>query len=729
MAVKLSSLTLLRRISKRVCLQTSFSSISCANTIHIDPETDKDLPNGFDFESKIEFLRNKLHPESLVHVLDSTTDVNSSLKLFKWASLQKKFEHNVKTYYLMILKLGMAGDVEEMECFCNELIKEKHSGFDSALSTVIDTFGKNYRFDEALRVLACLNSSSIKPSIGVFNGLMGALVQGKRDFKDVLFVYKEMVKVGILPNVETLNYLLEALFEDDRVDTAVDQYRRMNKKGCSPNSRTFEVVIGGLIAKERVDESLGILDEMLEHECEVDMGFYDRITPSLCLMNKHVAILRLIAMMKSSKVFPNSSTYRVMIQCLCRNLCVDDAVSLFEVMVSGGVSPDNDTYKDIIDGLCKLNKFSEAKKILLENNVEISCPFNLLLGAYCKVGDLAAAKDLFDEMFDRGLTDRLSWNLLILCLGETGRIKEASEVLCRMIIASFVPNSATYSALIMGKCKHDELGDALLLFHQIKSKGQVLESASYAELVKCLSLKGKIQEAAEVFCYMSSKKICLQSSIFDLLIKGVCETEEFNCAMRFLILADYSGSSISSATYIRMMRCLLKFGKLDHLLMVLSRMIVDGCPIEEDAYCIFVQCKSATNSPEQCTKFLNLMLNKGLLPDSETVTSVLSCLSKHSQLHMILWTIDKLISCSDVLNSLTYNMLVSGLCKEGYRDVACRMLDVMLGKGWIPNAETHQLLLGSDPVEKSELQTNVDEFPPTSHDEVSCILAEALAQT
>lgn len=727
MAVKLSSLAFLKRIPKRVCLNASFSSLSCANIIHVSPETDQNPPNSSDCESKIQFLKNKVHPDSLINVLDTTTDVNSSLKLFKWASHQKKFKHDVNTYYLMILKLGLAGNIEEMEGFCNEMVKENCPTFGEVFLRLIDSFVRNCRLDEALRVLSCMNSSSFKPSVGVFNVLMGALVDAKRDFKNVLFVYKEMVKVGIVPNVETLNYLLEALFEDDRVDTALDQYRRMNKKGCSPNTRTFEVLIGGLIAKERADEALVILDEMLQLECVVDLNFYTCVVPLLCRINKLEAGMRLFKKMKSSKLSPDSSTYGALVECLCLNLYMDEAIKLFEETKDGGVTLDHDIYVDIVRGFCKLRKFKIAKKFLSDNDVDITCPYNVLLGAYCNDGNLAAAKDLFEEMFERNLTDSLSWNFLIGFLCEIGGIKKALEVLCRRIVFSFLPDCATYSALVIGKCKQDAVEDALLLFHQVQHKCVVLDSVSYAELVKCLSQKEKIQEAAEVFRYMSSKQIALQSASFDLLIKGLCSIGNVESAIRFLFLAHSCGTSYSSVAYSSIMRGLSKLEKANDLLVVLSRMIVDGFPLEKETYSILIESMSLANYPDHSALFFNVMLSKGLLPNSETVTSLLSCLDRNSQMHIILCAIDQLLSCSDVLDSSMYNMLISGLIK-GHRNTASRLLDMMLGNGWIPNNDTHQLLVGSVEKEESEVGTPISKnLGPQG--EVSTILAEALAQT
>ncbi|KAL3654548.1 hypothetical protein CASFOL_001533 [Castilleja foliolosa] len=414
MAVKLSPLSLSRRIPMWVSLKVHLYSSSCAFKLKPDPNQS----NSTEFEAKIQFLKNKLHPDSLVSVLGTTPDLNSSMKLFKWASLQKRFTHTADTYSSMIRKLGMSGHVEEMEGFCNEMVRDKCSEFDKSLLSLINSFVSNHRFSEALRILYVMScSSSIKPPLGTFNELMGALVEGKRDFKDVLFVYKEMMKSGIVPNIDTLNYLLEALFGSGRVDLAMDQYKRIEKKGCVPNTLSFRILISGLAVRNRVEESIIILKEMFQCECELDSSFYSCIIPIFCSLKNLEIGLRLFKMMKASGLSPDFVVYRAMIRCLCEFYHLDDAMGLFKEMVDNGLSPDHQVCLDIVNhqvcldivnSLCKSNRLVEAEKLLEGRNILDICSHNALLELYCDIGNFIRAKVVFDKMFEREITDARS---------------------------------------------------------------------------------------------------------------------------------------------------------------------------------------------------------------------------------------------------------------------------------------------------------------------------------
>lgn len=170
------------------------------------------------------------------------------------------------------------------------------------------------------------------------------------------------------------------------------------------------------------------------------------------------------------------------------------------------------------------------------------------------------------------------------------------------------------------------------------------------------------------------------------------------------------------------MNNLPKYEKTDSLLVMLSQMVVNGCSPNEETYCILIQSMSKANQSTHCVWLFNLMLNQGLFPNSETITSLLICLAKHSQLHKILHAMDKRILSSDILDSPMYNMLIAGLWKEGYKTAASHFLNIMLGRGWIPDTITHRMVMGSAGGETSE---NCIKESFSKQDEVSSILEDA----
>ncbi|XP_021636400.2 pentatricopeptide repeat-containing protein At1g63330 isoform X2 [Hevea brasiliensis] len=622
----------------------------------------------------------------------------------------------------------MAGNVEEMDGFCQILVKDGFPGVEHALVSLIESFVRHGRLNEAICVLVNMSLGGYKPSINVYNIILGDLVKERRGFQDVVFVYKEMVKAGVVPTVDTLNYLLEVLFESKRIDSALDQYRRMGKKGCSPNSRTFEVVIKGLIVNKQVDDSIIILDEMLKNNCLPELSFYICIIPLFCRENKLEEAIRLFRMMQTANFVPSSFIYEALMHCLCKNLQLHDAVSLIEEMMESCLTPGNNVLVDVVNGFCKLGKINEAVKFLEDKHVLETSPYNALLGGCCDASKFSVAKGLLEKMFMKGIADCDSWNILIRWLCEKAEIRKAHELLGRMIMSSLVPNFATYSALVLGHCRLNKFEDALQLFLQFHAKCWVLDCISYSELIEGLCRAGKLLEATEVFRYMFASGCSLQPSFLSMLIKDVCEKGMVNEAVRLQQMAYDSVISCANATYNYILLGLSKSDKGRNLLEFLSQMLVKGCNVDAGAYCILIQSMIEQNRIKDSALFFNTMVKEGLIPDADVLHNLLLCLANHSQLYLILTTIDNLVPDSQVLDSAMYNILVTGLWKEGHRNEARRLLDLMLEKGWVPDASTHRLLIGSvSGVESEQKMSTYENF--AIKDNVLDILVEGLGKT
>ncbi|XP_058097846.1 pentatricopeptide repeat-containing protein At1g63330-like isoform X1 [Magnolia sinica] len=721
MALKLPPFLISKQLHKWVSLNSFFSSISCAAHTQNVPEADQNPPVSAEFEATIRFLKKNVHPDRLITVLDSTNDLDSAVKIFKWASVQNRFCQTADAYSRMILKLGLAGNLQEMELFVHKMMKAACLGTDESCVLLIESFCQNGKVQEALLVFEIMSLAKYRPSISTCNVLLSTLVKERGDFQSVVFVYKEMVKAGIFPSVDTLNFLIEALCGTGRIDAALEQFRRMKKKGCSPNSRTFELVIGGICMQNRVDILTKILDEMFEAGCTLDHDFCNNFIPLFCRVNRLDEGLRLFRMMRGSDLLPDLSVYSALIGCFCENLWLDDGVNLLSEMIDTGLMPSANMYVDIVNGFCKLGKFSEAMMFLDEKSVFETAAYNSLLEGYCAAGRFFEANGFLWKMVEMGMCDNLSWNILIRRLGEEGHIGKCFEVLNRMIVCSYMPDDATHSALIIGHCKICKHANAVDLFRLVRLKEWCLDSATYAELIDGLCHTEKIQEAAEVFQYMSGKGCSLSTLSFNLLIEWICLMGKVDEAIKLRSFAFSSRTSSNPVTYTTIMLALCKLNRSKDILVLLSQMLVEGCTLDATVYSILIHGLCAQNRIKDAALLFDQMVSDGFVLDSETLSKLLSSLANHSQVHMVTDSLNKIPS--EVLSPSIYNLVVNGLWKEGHKSEACKFLDCMLEKGWVPDTITHGLLIGNADRE------GMDGLPFEDaglHDKVSNILAEGL---
>ncbi|KAK1315872.1 hypothetical protein QJS10_CPA05g00096 [Acorus calamus] len=688
MAPKLRPFSIPKRFPIWVSLNLRFSSSSCAaraqkSNIEVDPT----LSSPIESVSAVRSLKNKLSLENLVGHTDS------SIKIFRWASLQRNL--TADTYCQVVLKLGFCGDTREMEELLREMVRSDCVGLGEKLEFLMGSLCGRGRLSEALGVFNVAVSGVRSLSISACNALLGAIVREMRDFDSVLFVYKEIVKMGIVPNVETLNCLIEGLCEMGHIDYALNQFRRMDKKGRVPNSRTFELVMRNLCSSDRVDEALKVLDEMSEIGCCPDRSFYGSIIPLLCRANRLDGAIKLFRVMIASDRSQDLSVHDNLISCLCENLLLDDAINLIEEMGEARLVPTGRMCVAVVKTYCKLCEFAKAKNFLDEMGVFEVEAYNALLESYCGTGRFFEAIKLLKEMEERGAIGRFSLNILIRRLCEEGEIRTAQEVVCRMIVSSYAPDAATYSSLIIGHSKNGSSNDALNLFQRVCGENCVLDSESYHELIEMLCSTKKILEAVEVFRYMSNKGCSLHGSSFSLLVREICQMGRVDEAIRLRAFAFSIGTLCNTAAYADMISGLCGLNKARDVAVIFSQMLVEGCTLDVETYCILVRALCVYNRVRESAILFDRMIGDGFIPDSDTLEVLLSCMVGCSRLHTIMHSLEKIIDQEGLPHSMIYNMIINGLWKEGHKQEASKFLDRMLGKGLVPDVATLGLLVGT----------------------------------
>ncbi|XP_044481951.1 pentatricopeptide repeat-containing protein At1g12620-like [Mangifera indica] len=270
-----------------------------------------------------------------------------------------------------------------------------------------------------------------------------------------------MVKVGVLLNVVTLNYLLEVLFENSRIESALDQFRRMNKKGFSPSSRNYEIIIKGLILSNRLDDSVIILGEMFNAGFEPELSFYTCIIPLFCRGNELEEGIQLLRLMRASNLLPDELIYTELIRCMCKNHRLDDANNLLEEMIENGRTPFVDVLADLVVDLCAIGKFDEAMNFLEDKCGYITSPYNAMLEGCCNAVEglcqarmIMEAAEIFHYVSKNGCSlHPSSYNMLIGSMCVMGQVDKALRLRGLAYSSDTSYTTLTYTTIMHGLSK------------------------------------------------------------------------------------------------------------------------------------------------------------------------------------------------------------------------------------------------------------------------------------
>lgn len=192
---------------------------------------------------------------------------------------------------------------------------------------------------------------------------------------------------------------------------------------------------------------------------------------------------------------------------LCNQGQFREALRFFHEMEQ---PPDCFTYSCLLQECIKKKAFWEGKSIHAHMNkngiVSNIILTNTLMNMYAKLGSLADARKLFDEMLHR---DTCSWNTLITSYSRHGPAEEALKLFHRMQRSILRPDRFTYASVLSACAKLGTLEQGIEIHQEIvRSQCQIdgfVESALVDLYAKC----GSIGKARELFDRMSKRDTVL----------------------------------------------------------------------------------------------------------------------------------------------------------------------------------------------------------------------------
>ncbi|GKG16031.1 putative tetratricopeptide-like helical domain-containing protein, partial [Tanacetum coccineum] len=101
-------------------------------------------------------------------------------------------------------------------------------------------------------------------------------------------------------------------------------------------------------------------------------------------------------MEKGSCCKPLAEHHNLIIDSLCKDKMVDQALELFAKMIEKGIRADVITYSFLIHGLCIFRRETEAAKLLIDMEEKGIPPdihtYTILVNAFCKQGPVKDAE-------------------------------------------------------------------------------------------------------------------------------------------------------------------------------------------------------------------------------------------------------------------------------------------------------------------------------------------------
>ncbi|CAN6580195.1 unnamed protein product [Malus baccata var. baccata] len=297
------------------------------------------------------------------------------------------------------------------------------------------------RKDEALDYFDSMIQTKPLPSLWTFSCLFGALSKMK-EYSAVVSMCKQLMCCAqFRPDVCTMNIFLNCLCRLNRVDLGFSVLAITLKYGLQPDSHSISILLHGLCKYSSWDEAMELFKLIEEKGYTCNEITYATMINGLCKAGKTSKALEiLMKMWEDGRLKPNQNCYNPIMDSLCKERRIDDALTLFRDMISKSVVPGIITYSTLIHGLCNTSRWEEMLS-------------------------------LFEGMVDQGVKPNvITYNTLIYALCQSGRMEKAKSYLICMLNSGISPDVYTYSILISSLCKEEKIQEALTLLENINER-------------------------------------------------------------------------------------------------------------------------------------------------------------------------------------------------------------------------------------------------------------------
>ncbi|KAM7522686.1 hypothetical protein LguiA_012588 [Lonicera macranthoides] len=355
--------------------------------------------------------------------------------------------------------------------------------------------------------------------------------------QDAVSSFNGMLNSKSGPNIYYLTKLLGSIVKMGEYQTVLSLIQNMElsgsifKRGCVPDRFTFNTLIKGLFAQHEPSEANKVVDKAGNTNAAIEL---------LRSMGKH-------------NFEADTHCYSMIIDSLCKDRMVSDAMSLFAEMTEKGLSPYVVTYSCLIWGLCNCRQWKEATTLLKEMMERDVFP------------------NVYTFMIERGeVPDKVTYKSLIKGLFAQDKASEANNLFTKLVRERKIELDAVMQT--------ERSVDAISLFDEMIEKGIYPNVVTYSSLIQGFCNVGQLEEATRLLREMLEKKVSPDVYVrtYKTMINGLCQEGLFDEAKELLMRMEECGSIPDDVTYNVIVQGFLTGSQCSEALLLMEKMVGRG---------------------------------------------------------------------------------------------------------------------------------------------------------
>nr|POF12014.1 pentatricopeptide repeat-containing protein, mitochondrial [Quercus suber] len=557
------------------------------------------------------------------------------------------------------------------------------------------------------------------------------LILDQKSFSQALQTFKWASK---LPNFthsqSTYRALIHKLCTFCRFDIVKELLQEMpNAIGSPPDEDIFITIVRGLGRAHMVKRVIKVVDLVTQFGKKPSLRIFNSVLDVLVKEDIDLAREFYRKKMMGSGVEGDEYTFGILMKGLCLTNRIGDGFKLLQVMKSREIIPNTMIYNTLLHALCRNGKVGRARSLMNEMEEPNDVTFNILISAYCKEENLVQALVLLEKCFNLGFVpDVVTGTKVLEVLCNVGRVTEAVDILNRLESKGSVVDVVAYNTLIKGFCRLGKVKVGHRLLKEMERKGCLPNVDAYNVLISGCCESEMLDLALDLFNEMKTDGINWNFVTYDTLIKGLCSGGRMEDGLKILEIMEGSkeGSSGRLSPYDSVLYGLYKENQLDEALTFLTQMgklfpravdrslrILSLCEegAIEDAKKVFGQILGEGGVPNvlvydhlihgfceggymrEAFELMNEMVGRGYYPLAPTFNALICGFCRQGKVSSALKLIDDMVVRGCKLDIGSYNPLVDALCRKGDFQKAYGLFLQMLEKDIAPDLSSWNSLL------------------------------------
>ncbi|KAL9248126.1 hypothetical protein vseg_021484 [Gypsophila vaccaria] len=367
-------------------------------------------------------------------------------------------------------------------------------------------------------------------------------------------------------NLGVYNVVLKALGRRKLFDLMVEKFREMSKVGVSPNNESLMIVLDSFVRVRRVSRALEVFNELggVFGMC-VDTEGFNVLLCCLC-KRSHVGVAHSLLHSMKGRVGFSEVSYNVVIGGWARLGRVTEMETCLKEMVDDGFNADCRTYSSLIEGLGRVGQIDDAVRIFESMKGEGCCPdvgvYNALIANFVNVGDFGECMKYYDEMLRNECgpnVDTYRW--IIGGMIKARKVADALEMFDKMLHQGVVPTTGVVTSFIEPLCNFGPPHAAMMLYKSARKYGCEISVTAYKLLLKRLSRFGKCATLLRLWNEMQESGHSCDMDVYEYVINGLCNNGQLDTAVIVMEEALRKGFCPSRLMYSKLNNKLLAFDK------------------------------------------------------------------------------------------------------------------------------------------------------------------------